>query len=169
MKLHGLEMTWQAVDDRLDTLCTAPTAREAMAQLYPAALEPQQLFLGRGLAARGGECCPLLVLRARIVLEEDAPRIVPVDDRYQLCSDTLHAVFGVDRDTLRNMSDMLEDAAPETLRLFQLLSQSAGGDLEQAAGRAAQGDAEQLMGAIRQLMNDPEGQRLIGQMKRSLQ
>lgn len=117
MKLHGLEMTWQAVDDRLDTLCTAPTAREAMAQLYPAALEPKQLFLGRGLAARGEECCPLLVLRARIVLEEDAPRIVPVDDRYQLCSDTLHAVFGVDRDTLRNMSDMLEDAAaPETLR-----------------------------------------------------
>ena len=60
-------------------------------------------------------------------------------------------------------------AAPETQRLFQLLSQSAGGDLEQAAGRAAQGDAEQLMGAIRQLMNDPEGQRLIRQMKRSLQ
>lgn len=58
--------------------------------------------------------------------------------------------------------------APETQRLFQLLGQSAG-DLEQAAGRAAQGDTGQLISAIQQLMKNPEGQRLIEKMKQSLQ
>lgn len=57
---------------------------------------------------------------------------------------------------------------PETQRLFQLLSQSAGGDLEQAANRAAQGDASTLMEAIRQLMQNPEGQKLVQNMKESL-
>lgn len=63
--------------------------------------------------------------------------------------------------------EQLRDSA-ETQRLFQLLSKSAGGDLEQAANRAAQGDAGTLMAAIKQLMKDPEGQRLIQQMKQSL-
>jgi hypothetical protein len=58
--------------------------------------------------------------------------------------------------------------APETQRLFQLLSQSAGGNLEQAAGRAAQGDTASLMDAIGRLMRDPEGQKLLQQMKRSI-
>ena len=59
--------------------------------------------------------------------------------------------------------EQLRDA-PETQRIFDLLSRSAG-DLEAAAGRAAQGDAAQLTDAIRKLMRDPEGARLIQKMK----
>jgi len=58
--------------------------------------------------------------------------------------------------------------APETQRLFQLLNRSAGGELEQAANRAANGDTAALMAAVKQLMNNPEGQKLLQQMKRSL-
>lgn len=57
--------------------------------------------------------------------------------------------------------------APETQKIFAMLSQSAG-DLESAAERAAHGDAAQLAGAIRQLMQNPEGARLIQQMKKKL-
>ena len=57
--------------------------------------------------------------------------------------------------------------APETQRIFDMLSQSTG-DLESAAQRAAQGDTAQLAGAIRQLMHDPEGAKLIQKMKDSL-
>ncbi len=63
--------------------------------------------------------------------------------------------------------EQLRDA-PETQRVFALLSQSAG-DLESAAQRAAQGDSAQLVGAIRQLMRDPEGAKLIQKMKENLQ
>ena len=54
--------------------------------------------------------------------------------------------------------------APETQKIFDLLSRSAG-DLESAAQKAAKGDTAQLAGAIRQLMSDPEGARLIEKMK----
>lgn len=57
--------------------------------------------------------------------------------------------------------------APETRRIFDLLSQSTG-DLESAAQRAAKGDTAPLTEAIRQLMNDPEGARLIQKMKDSI-
>lgn len=57
--------------------------------------------------------------------------------------------------------------APETRRIFDLLSQSAG-DLESAAQRAAKGDTAQLTDAIRQLMHDPEGAKLIQKMKENL-
>lgn len=57
--------------------------------------------------------------------------------------------------------------APETQKIFSMLSQSAG-DLESAAQRAAKGDTAQLAGAIRQLMQDPEGVKLIQKMKDSL-
>ena len=57
--------------------------------------------------------------------------------------------------------------APETQKIFSMLSQSAG-DLESAAERAARGDAAQLTDAIRQLMRDPEGVRLIQKMKENL-
>ena len=57
--------------------------------------------------------------------------------------------------------------APETQKVFDLLSQSAG-DLEAAADRAAKGDAAQLTDAIRKLMQDPEGAKLIQKMKDSL-
>ena len=62
--------------------------------------------------------------------------------------------------------EQLRDA-PETQRIFAMLSRSTG-DLESAAERAAQGDAAQLTDAIRQLMRDPEGARLIQKMKDSL-
>ena len=58
--------------------------------------------------------------------------------------------------------------APETQKIFDLLSQSTG-DLESAAQRAAKGDAAQLTAAIRQLMRDPEGAQLLQKMKDSLQ
>lgn len=54
--------------------------------------------------------------------------------------------------------------APETQKIFSMLSQSTG-DLESAAQRAAKGDTAQLTDAIRQLMQDPEGARLIQKMK----
>ena len=57
--------------------------------------------------------------------------------------------------------------APETRRIFDLLSRSTG-DLEGAAQRAAKGDTAQLAGAIRQLMSDPEGAKLIQKMKENL-
>lgn len=63
--------------------------------------------------------------------------------------------------------EQLKDS-PESQRLFQLLDQSAGGKLEQAAGQAAQGDTASLMSAIRQLMENPEGQTLIRQMRQRL-
>ena len=56
--------------------------------------------------------------------------------------------------------------APETQKIFSMLSRSAG-DLEAAAGRAAKGDTAQLTDAIRKLMQDPEGARLIQKMKDS--
>ena len=56
--------------------------------------------------------------------------------------------------------------APETQKIFDLLSRSTG-DLEAAADRAAKGDTAQLTDAIRKLMQDPEGARLIQKMKDS--
>ena len=56
--------------------------------------------------------------------------------------------------------------APETQKVFDLLSQSAG-DLEAAADRAAKGDTAKLTDAIRKLMQDPEGAKLIQKMKDS--
>lgn len=58
--------------------------------------------------------------------------------------------------------------APETRQLFSMLSKSAGGNLEQAADNAARGDSAQLLSAIRLLMQDPEGARLIRQVKEKL-
>ena len=59
--------------------------------------------------------------------------------------------------------EQLRDA-PETQKVFDLLSQSAG-DLEAAADRAAKGDTAKLTDAIRKLMQDPEGAKLIQKMK----
>ena len=58
--------------------------------------------------------------------------------------------------------------APETQRIFALLSQNTSGSLEQAAGKAAQGDTQQLVSAIRRLMTDPEGAQLLEKMKEKL-
>ena len=62
--------------------------------------------------------------------------------------------------------EQLRDA-PETQKVFDLLSRSAG-DLEAAADKAAKGDAAQLTDAIRKLMRDPEGAKLLQKMKESI-
>ncbi len=84
-----------------------------------------------------------------------------------------------------NLNDMLKDKAaaklmgdsakleqlrdaPETQKLFSMLSRSTGGSLEKAADQAAKGDTAQLVSAIRQLMQDPEGAQLIQKMKQKL-
>ena len=68
-------------------------------------------------------------------------------------------------DLLKN-TEKLEELrdAPETKKLFAMLSKSTGGNLEQTA----QGDSERLIAAIRQLTQDPEGARLIRQMQEKL-
>ena len=57
--------------------------------------------------------------------------------------------------------------APETQQIFSMLSRSTG-DLEAAAESAAKGDTAQLTDAIRKLMQDPEGAKLIQKMKDNL-
>ncbi len=59
-------------------------------------------------------------------------------------------------------------SAPETQKLFSMLSQNTGGSLEQAADDAAKGNTAQLVSAIRRLMQDPEGAQLIEKMKQNL-
>ena len=58
--------------------------------------------------------------------------------------------------------------APDTQRLIQLLNQTAGGDLKQAAGAAAKGDTGALSGLVRQVMNSEEGARLIQQLNQKV-
>ncbi|OUN96083.1 hypothetical protein B5F98_08290 [Pseudoflavonifractor sp. An44] len=58
--------------------------------------------------------------------------------------------------------------APETQQLFSMLQKSTSGDLEQAANHAAQGDSASLVSAIRKLMRDPEGAKLMEKMKQHL-
>ncbi len=58
--------------------------------------------------------------------------------------------------------------APETQQLFSMLRDHTGGDLEQAANRAAQGNAAPLISAIQKLMRDPEGAKLMEKMKQHL-
>ena len=58
--------------------------------------------------------------------------------------------------------------APETQQLFSMLQKSTGGDLEQAANHAAQGNSASLVSAIRKLMRDPEGAKLMEKMKQHL-
>ncbi len=57
---------------------------------------------------------------------------------------------------------------PETQKIFAMLNQSTGGNLEQAAGKAAKGDTAQLMNAIKQLMQNPEAAKLMEGMKHKL-
>lgn len=77
-----------------------------------------------------------------------------------------------------NLDDLLRSAPteklgklmnePETQKLFNMLSQSTGGNLKEAAGNAAQGDSAALMGAIKQLMKNPEAAKLMEAMQRKL-
>lgn len=58
--------------------------------------------------------------------------------------------------------------SPETQQLFSMLDQHTDCTLKEAAEHAAKGDTAQLMSAIKHLMNDPEGARLIQQMRSKL-
>ncbi len=69
-----------------------------------------------------------------------------------------------DTDKLEQLRD-----APETRKVFSMLSRSTGGDLEGAAERAARGDAGELADAIRQVMGSPEGAKLLQKMKQTLE
>lgn len=51
--------------------------------------------------------------------------------------------------------------APDTQELFAMLEQKIGGNLKNAAQEASAGNAEQLINAIKSLMNDPRGAKLI--------
>lgn len=58
--------------------------------------------------------------------------------------------------------------APETQKVFSMLSRTVGGNLEQAADAAAKGDSTQLIAAIRSVMQTSEGAQLIHRMKEKL-
>ena len=57
-------------------------------------------------------------------------------------------------------------SAPETQQLFSLLSQSAGGDLEQSVQA---GDSASIISAIQKVMHTAEGAKLIQSMRDKLQ
>ena len=67
------------------------------------------------------------------------------------------------RDTLEQLKN-----APETQKIFELLNQRTGGNLEQTAEKAAKGDTTQLLSAIKSLMQTPEGAHLFQQIKSKL-
>lgn len=66
----------------------------------------------------------------------------------------------------RKIGQLMND--PETQKIFAMLSQITGGNLEQAAEQASKGDTTQLMNAIRQMMQNPETAKLIENMKQKL-
>ena len=58
--------------------------------------------------------------------------------------------------------------APETRKILDLLGQKSGRNPDQLANSAAAGDSAQLRDAIRQLLRDPEGQKLLGSISKKL-
>ena len=60
--------------------------------------------------------------------------------------------------------EQLRDA-PETQKIFSMLRENTNGGLEQAADQAARGDTSQLLSAIRNVMKNPEGAKLMEKMK----
>lgn len=56
--------------------------------------------------------------------------------------------------------EQLRDA-PETQKIFSMLNESTGGNLEQAA----QDDPAHIISAIRKIMQNPEGAALLHRMK----
>ena len=75
-------------------------------------------------------------------------------------NDMLHGV------PQQRLEQLMEE--PETQKIFSLLSNNTNGNLEEAAGKAANGDTAQLVSAINQLLQNPEAARLIQQMKSKL-
>lgn len=58
--------------------------------------------------------------------------------------------------------------APETKKLFSMLTRNTNGNLEQMTESAAKGNSAQLLSAINQLLQNPEATKLIEQMKQKL-
>ena len=52
-------------------------------------------------------------------------------------------------------------------RLMELLNQNAGGKLKTAAASAALGNAQDLLTMVRQVMQDPEGAKLVERLNRT--
>ncbi len=78
--------------------------------------------------------------------------------------DILHSPQGAKLLGNEKKLEQLRDS-PDTQRLFSMLSQSAGGDLEQAV---QSGSSASIVAAIRKVMKDPEGARLIQSMRDKL-
>ena len=68
----------------------------------------------------------------------------------------------------RSALEELRDA-PETQTVMELLRRSTGGNLEQAAQQAANGDPSSLADSIRQVMKSPAGEKLLSRMKKALE
>lgn len=82
--------------------------------------------------------------------------------------DLKHLLSDPQNSKLLGSEEKLEQlkGAPETQRLFSLLSQSAGGDLEQAVQA---GDSASIVKAIQKVMHTAEGAKLIQSMRDKLQ
>ena len=57
--------------------------------------------------------------------------------------------------------------SPDAQRLMELLNQNAGGKLKTAAASAALGDTKDLLAMVRQVMQDPEGAKLVGRLNQT--
>ena len=57
--------------------------------------------------------------------------------------------------------------SPDAQRLMELLNQNAGGKLKTAAASAALGDTKDLLAMVRQVMQNPEGAKLVERLNQT--
>ncbi|NCB64150.1 MAG: hypothetical protein EOM52_11215 [Clostridia bacterium] len=65
-----------------------------------------------------------------------------------------------------NLENLMK--SPDTRQLMNMLNQSAGGGLKAAAEAAMKGDTSQIMGLMNQLMNDPEGAKVVDRINKNM-
>lgn len=72
-------------------------------------------------------------------------------------------------DQLKQNKALLEQVvrSPDAQRLAELLEQTAGGGLKQAAASAARGDTGALLDMVRRVMGSPEGAKLVERLNRT--
>ncbi len=58
--------------------------------------------------------------------------------------------------------------SPDTKKLMEMLNQSAGGGLKNAADAAMKGDASALMGLMQQVMGSKEGAAVVERIQKSV-
>ena len=58
--------------------------------------------------------------------------------------------------------------SPDTQKLIQLLNQNAGGQLKGAAEAAMKGDTSQLISVLNQVMQSPDGARMVENLQKKL-